>query len=234
MKFTLSISKSQTNADPPTGREVNIRKSNLKHPLGFNIESDDDIQNDLVDNSGEKSIAASVGKVDIKFKSVDVDKDELDPTIYSYDEFIDNKSSDRSAGGCKNRQIYLGYTQNTDVDRQIVYNDSHCKSTSTDSKEVKESRYMEKMITIAKKRGLERDIVFERQLLKEDASSGMDISEVFVTGAYRRKLEERKRFEEEQRIKDEMDLKRDESGLHNFHSNLLNKGFSTRSKNSQV
>lgn len=69
----------------------------------------------------------------------------------------------------------------------------------------KESRYMTDLLKHAEEREREREIVFERKLAKdqrsEDAKEEYKGKEKFVTGAYRRKLEERKVWEKNEKLK---------------------------------
>ncbi|EAN32264.2 Coiled-coil domain-containing protein 55 (DUF2040) family protein [Theileria parva strain Muguga] len=157
---------------------------------------------------------------------------DLDPQLYLYDELVPDRNTEESA-----KFKYLGFVdESKNISSLDLNNDSQGRTGKSDDKEPeeqveskKESRYMSKMVTVARKRQMERDIAFEKQLLKEELKSDSNIGEVFVTGAYKKKLEERKLFEEEQKKKEEYDAVHSKNSLTKLHTYLLKTGFAKRS-----
>lgn len=72
-------------------------------------------------------------------------------------------------------------------------------------KEKKESRYIQNILQQSKEREMEREIIMERKIAREqqeeDKELGVKGKEKFVTGAYKRKLQERERWIKEDKIK---------------------------------
>lgn len=94
-----------------------------------------------------------------------------DPTIYQYDELYDDMTATRE------------------------------ESKKAKTEEVKNSKYIAKLLVTAEKRKKEHERRIERQVQKERETEG-DIykdKEIFVTAAYRAKLEEMKMAEEAER-----------------------------------
>uniref|UniRef100_A0A3B0MZK4 Coiled-coil domain-containing protein 55 (DUF2040), putative n=1 Tax=Theileria annulata TaxID=5874 RepID=A0A3B0MZK4_THEAN len=157
---------------------------------------------------------------------------ELDPELYLYDELVPNRNTEESV-----KFKYLGFvdeSKNTPVsdltnDSQEVSRESVDNKSEKQVEAKKESRYMSKMVNVARKRQMERDIAFEKQLLKEELKSDSNIGEVFITGAYKKKLEERKLLEEEQKKKEEYDAVHSKNSLTKLHTYLLKTGFAKRS-----
>ncbi|KAJ9509860.1 hypothetical protein QJQ45_011545 [Haematococcus lacustris] len=92
----------------------------------------------------------------------------------------------------------------------------------------RKSRYIAQLKEQAEQRKREEDIRYERVLLKERKAEDhlFEGKEKFVTAAYRKKLEEDKKWAEEQQKKDEEDERnaaRKAGHMANFYSNLLTK-----------
>lgn len=95
-----------------------------------------------------------------------------DPTVYQYDEIYDSMVSEK-------------------------------KGSSTKSKEekVKKPKYIENLLKTANKRKIENERRIERQVQKEREKEGDEFAdkEVFVTSAYKKKLEELRQEEEKEK-----------------------------------
>lgn len=72
-------------------------------------------------------------------------------------------------------------------------------------------KYIQKLIQKAEERKREHDIIYERKLTKERSKEDhlYEDKDKFVTSAYRKKLEEQKKWEAEQRLRDLRDEKDD-------------------------
>ncbi|KAJ0020294.1 hypothetical protein Pint_31775 [Pistacia integerrima] len=70
-------------------------------------------------------------------------------------------------------------------------------------------KYIQKLIQKAEERKREHDIIYERKLTKERSKEDhlYEDKDKFVTSAYRKKLEEQKKWEAEQRLRDLRDEK---------------------------
>ncbi|UKK03024.2 hypothetical protein MACK_003126 [Theileria orientalis] len=235
MKIVLKTSNSLDKTDSKTdakkvsndGDSTRRKSVDLSHAFGD--KNDNDVFYDKVDGKHllsrgklQSSDHSSDPLRSIKLYSksldsvADIEPDpELDPQLYLYDEFVEDKGEDPK------KLTYLGFVEESKQD-----------STSDSTVEIKESRYLNKMVNTAKKRQMERDIAFEKQLLKEELKADSEIGEVFVTGAYKKRLEERKRFEEEQRKQDEYDALHSKNSLTKLHTYLLNTGLAKRSTKS--
>jgi hypothetical protein len=99
----------------------------------------------------------------------------------------------------------------------------------------KEPRYIQNLLRNATRREMELEIVQERQL-KRESSELKDTKEIFVTSAYKKRLEERKKFEEELMLQDLKDAVNDpckKKDLTSFHQYMLSSGLAARTKNNQ-
>ncbi|KAG1670288.1 hypothetical protein FOA52_003638 [Chlamydomonas sp. UWO 241] len=90
----------------------------------------------------------------------------------------------------------------------------------------RKSRYIAQLKDQAEGRKRESDVQFERRQLKDRAKEDhlFEDKEVFVTAAYRKKLEEQKLWEESERKKEEEESKYDVRSvghMGNFYANLL-------------
>lgn len=91
------------------------------------------------------------------------------------------------------------------------------------------SQFISKLVLSARRRELEREIVEERQLKKEREGTKND--EVFVTSAYKRRLEERRLLQlelEKQELRDRAHSADKQTDLTSFHSHLLRSGHASR------
>ena len=94
----------------------------------------------------------------------------------------------------------------------------------------KKSRYIGDLLKAAKKREKERDAIYERKVAREQAEEDAQAEyvgkEKFITKAYKRKLEERKKWEaeeEEQRLEEEKNdvtKQTDGKAFGNFYANF--------------
>ncbi|AFZ81745.1 hypothetical protein BEWA_011630 [Theileria equi strain WA] len=148
-----------------------------------------------------------------------VDK-ELDPSLYLYDEYVDEDTVEKEA----TKFTYLGYSPDKIKDTN-ENNDNDVKN----KQRTKEPQYMAKILDRARKRQIEREIALDKKLLEDELATNGAIAEVFVTGAYRKKLEERKQFELEQQKQNQFDAIHSNNGLSNFHKHLLSSGIAKRS-----
>ncbi|PFH33610.1 hypothetical protein BESB_078260 [Besnoitia besnoiti] len=92
------------------------------------------------------------------------------------------------------------------------------------------SRFISKLVLSARRRELEREIIEERQLQKEREGDKND--EVFVTSAYKQRLEERRLLAlelEEQERRDRENAADKKADLSSFHAHLLRAGHASRS-----
>ncbi|ORM40007.1 uncharacterized protein BXIN_1479 [Babesia sp. Xinjiang] len=175
-------------------------------------------QNSGVDSAGlprRTRVAEEKKAVVVKFKDYDLSTDSLDPELYLYDELEFSSSNDRHSSDDPSKLVYLGVAPSSSSD-----------SVAPTVK--KDSQYMSGLLRTARTRQLERSITFDKQQLKADLASGDSVGEVFVTGAYKRQLEERRRYEEEQRLKDEADLKNSGKSVANLHAHMLKSGIASR------
>lgn len=67
---------------------------------------------------------------------------------------------------------------------------------------VSQSKYISKLKKVAERRKVEQDIIYERKVQREMEQEGKEYGDkdTFLTGAYRKKLEERQKLEEELKI----------------------------------
>ncbi|BAM41649.1 conserved hypothetical protein [Theileria orientalis strain Shintoku] len=228
LKTSNSIDKNDTKTDVKkvsNDADSTRRKSaDLSHVFG--AKNDNDAFYDKIDGkhllskaklSSSDHSSDPLRSIKLYSKSLDSVSDikpdsDLDPQLYLYDEFVEDKDEDAK------KLTYLGFVEESNRD-----------SASDAAVETKESLYLDKMVSTAKKRQMERDIAFEKQLLREELKAVSEVGEVFVTGAYKKKLEERRRFEEEQRNQDEYDALHSKNSLTKLHSYLLNSGLAKRS-----
>ena len=95
--------------------------------------------------------------------------------------------------------------------------------------EEKKSRYIGELLKAAQERQQERDVVYERKMVREQAAEeeadpAMRGKEKFVTAGYKRKLEERKLWEaaqeDQRRAEEENDVTKRKEGMANFYGNF--------------
>ena len=95
-----------------------------------------------------------------------------------------------------------------------------------DERVERKSRYIESLIAKQKEREREQDIIYERRLLKEREKEDhlYGDKEKFVTAAYRKKLEEDRKWLEEEKIADAREAADDvtkKGDLSGFYHNLM-------------
>ncbi|GIX60595.1 nuclear speckle splicing regulatory protein 1 [Babesia caballi] len=160
------------------------------------------------------SVAAERTSVRVKYKDYDLSTDNLPPELYLYDELEDQK--DGAERDDPRSLLYLGAAPSK-------------PAVQSAAPAAKDSQYMPSLLRTARDRRMERDIAFDKQQLKADLDGGDAVGEVFVTGAYKRQLEERRRFEEEQRRKDAADLLSSGKSVASLHAHMLKSGLASRS-----
>ncbi|XP_055388769.1 nuclear speckle splicing regulatory protein 1-like [Condylostylus longicornis] len=107
-------------------------------------------------------------------------------------------------------------------------------------KDLPPPRYVGALAERATKREMELEIVKERLLKRqreEEGESEVKDEEVFVTGAYKKRLEERQAYEQKMVEKDLQDALNDpkkKKNLMAFHSHMLSSGMASRSKGGDV
>ena len=89
------------------------------------------------------------------------------------------------------------------------------QSTASDDKR---PRYMQDLLQKASERKLERELVRDRQIAREQAAEGFDNEPKFVTRAYQQKLEERQAWLQKEASKKEKDVTK--STMASFYGNL--------------
>ncbi|PHJ24457.1 nuclear speckle splicing regulatory protein 1 [Cystoisospora suis] len=107
--------------------------------------------------------------------------------------------------------------------------DSEEKEEGSSAMKLPPSQFISKLVLSAKRRELEREIVEERQLKKEREGTKND--EVFVTSAYKQRLEERRLLQlelEKQELRDQANSADKQEDLTSFHSHLLRSGHASR------
>lgn len=91
--------------------------------------------------------------------------------------------------------------------------------------EPKKSLYISRLLETARQRDLQHEIAIEKAKRKErEAESeqlGGGASEVFVTSAYKKRLEERAQFEQAERMRENEEKKEKEQGMGRFYGHLL-------------
>ncbi|CDR97466.1 hypothetical protein, conserved [Babesia bigemina] len=238
--FKLSKSASGSGGEPKEDRSAPTapKPADVKRPPVFGTDSDSDgAASDSLGShplskrakvsqnaaSGSKtdsrtassSVASETKPVKVTYKEYDLSTENLAPELYLYDELEEESSKDAKDRTDASSLVYLGCAPSGPAEK-------------ASPAVAKDSQYMQKLLRTARDRRMERDIAFDKQQLKADLESGESVGEVFVTGAYKRQLEERRRFEEEQRRKDEADLKASGKSVASFHAHMLKSGIASR------
>lgn len=95
------------------------------------------------------------------------------------------------------------------------------------NQEPKQSLYIGRLLETARQRDLQREIAFEKAKRREreaeiEGTVGVSSSsEVFVTSAYKKRLEERAEFEQSEQAREAEESKRAGQGMGGFYSNLM-------------
>ncbi|CAM9515116.1 unnamed protein product [Chrysoparadoxa australica] len=124
--------------------------------------------------------------------------------------------------------------ENPDIyDYDGMYDEMHGKkeqekeeAAKKDAK--KQPRYISQLLQKAKMREVEQDKVYDRKLAKEreeEAKIHGEVDAKFVTGAYKKKLMEQKKWDLAQQQEEEREAKNDvrKAGMSGFYANLLTK-----------
>ncbi|EDO08547.1 hypothetical protein BBOV_III009910 [Babesia bovis T2Bo] len=205
----LSVFGADSDSDSATSDAAGVhplaKKSKLSHK---SVTIDDGVVRPT-------TVAEEKKRVTVTYKEYDLSTENLDPTLYLYDELENSTSEGREGRDEQSKLLYLGCAPSgtSDAKPELVK---------------KDSQYMSRLIRTARNRQMERDIAFDKQQLKIDLAAGDEVGEVFVTGAYKRQLEERKRFEEERRLKDEEDLKNSGKSVASLYAQMLKSGIASR------
>lgn len=116
----------------------------------------------------------------------------------------------------------------TVFDYDGVYDDLQQQRTQPKQSEKLErkSRYIEGLLDKAKERQREQDIVYERRLAKERQAEDhlFGDKDAFVTGAYKKKLQEDQMWLAEERVREEMEKREDvvkKGHMGDFYGNLM-------------
>jgi coiled-coil domain-containing protein 55 len=129
-------------------------------------------------------------------------------------------------------------TTNTDMyDYDGVYDSMHPVDTKDNNKpesstdphnqEKPKSRYIEDLLKASKERQLQRELVMERRITKEQEAESQQAEyagkEQFITAAYKRKLQERQVWLEQEKERDDKEQNNMEKmGMAGFYSGLQN------------
>lgn len=166
---------------------------------------------------------------------------EENPSVLSYDEVYDDFSSadaQEMQRRAQTRRVYLGYV--ADIKDKIASDgrtadqlaaDAAASASPQQASHPQRARFIEKLISTSRRRQIEREIIAERQLQKEREASGEANGEVFVTAAYKARLEERQRVAEEleqQEKRDNAQAPEKKKDLSSFHAYLLKSGAASR------
>ncbi|KAL7524970.1 hypothetical protein ACHAXR_000799 [Thalassiosira sp. AJA248-18] len=120
----------------------------------------------------------------------------LDSNVYDYDAEYDSFSSGK---------------KKEDAARSAAAAAAKAKAQNNEQKAKVQPRYITNLLKTANRRNQEQEIIYERQVAKEqaeeDATLQYEGKEKFITSSYKRKLEEREQWakEEEERAKREID-----------------------------
>jgi hypothetical protein len=151
---------------------------------------------------------------------------EEDPTVFQYDEVIDDVKRDMDVEVPSQRVRTEALEQKKRTGLTLM---TGSEAVRVGNK--RDTKYVEKVIVAVDRRKVEQQIVEDRLLKKEqEAREGR---EVFVTGAFKEELHRRKKFEEELEAQDLRDARRDATkqedskGFADFHRTLLNGGLAT-------
>ncbi|KAL8431960.1 hypothetical protein Efla_002797 [Eimeria flavescens] len=176
------------------------------------------------------------------------------PDALAYDEVYDQVSSGTAKEQqmrSQSRRLYLGYTE--DIKEKIAKDAATADALAADAVGGPQGgsqggpsptpeatgkgsspppRFIGKLLVQAQRRQIEREIIQERQLQKEREREGGAADEVFVTAAYRQRLEERRLIQQELEMREARDAARaadKQKDLSSFHAYLLRSGAATRS-----
>ncbi|OEH76810.1 uncharacterized protein LOC34622515 [Cyclospora cayetanensis] len=178
-----------------------------------------------------------------------------DPKALAYDDIyeqVGSSSAKERQNKAQTRRTYLGYTE--DIKDKIAKDGATADALAADagategcslsplggvkgeagSEEGRRgpaARFIGKLLVQAQRRQLEREIIQERQVQKEREREGGAAEEVFVTAAYRARIEERLKVQQELERQEARDAARGkQKDLSAFHAYLLKSGAATRSE----
>mmetsp|Transcript_14263 Transcript_14263/g.41560 ORF Transcript_14263/g.41560 Transcript_14263/m.41560 type:complete len:352 (-) Transcript_14263:2205-3260(-) len=140
------------------------------------------------------------------------------------------RQADKKRAAAKVQQVYEdALAQDASVfDYDGVYDSMQEQKVQPKQQEKieRKSRYIAQLKEQAEQRKREDDISFERRQIKERAKEDhlFEDKEVFVTAAYKKKLEEQKLWQEQEKLKEEEEANMDVrkiGHMGNFYANLL-------------
>jgi coiled-coil domain-containing protein 55 len=188
--MNISLATSGKKKKGTLGYGLNDRKDNSKKSSSNVFGDDDDDDHDHDDNgfpssSGDNRKAVNeqiaMEQAALRRRAQAALTSVEDPSVYDYDGAYDSFKNDNT-------------------------NDTEQKSNNDDSTRERKSKYIGDLLKAAKVRERERDAIYERRIAREqaeeDAKEEYAGKEKFVTKAYKRKLEERKRWEQEEEQKE--------------------------------
>ena len=177
------------------------------------------------------------------------------PTLFNDDDDVDDIDDSNNSNAIKRANQFIISSKSTQRKSSIVQDDieiydydgaydsfksndtsnNHPLLSSEGSSNLPKPKYIESIIATSKIREKEQERMYERKLMrerkKEDELYGD--TEKFMTSAYKKKLEDEKKWEYEDKLIDIVEQKTDyrSKGMHGFYSNLMSKNVATVSVN---
>eukprot|EP00928_Gymnodinium_smaydae_P064657 TRINITY_DN4793_c0_g1_i1.p1 TRINITY_DN4793_c0_g1~~TRINITY_DN4793_c0_g1_i1.p1 ORF type:complete len:409 (-),score=137.04 TRINITY_DN4793_c0_g1_i1:58-1284(-) len=149
-----------------------------------------------------------------------------DPSIFQYDEVIDDIKEDMQVGSGSQQVHTDSLTQKKRVGLVVREGSDQVRAGAE-----RKAKYVEKVIIATDRRRVEQQIVEDR-MLKKDKDKNKDC-EVFVTAGFKEELRRRQKFEEELENQDRLDAQKaadrmqDGKGFADMYRNLLNGGLAS-------
>lgn len=150
----------------------------------------------------------------------------VDPTVFQYDEVIDDIKADQGMENTSSQVHADGLTQKKRVGLTLR---AGSDAVATGNKRA--AKYTEKVMVAVDRRRVEQQMVEDRALKKE--KNARKDAEVFVTPGFVEELKRRKKFEDELEAQEAKDQARaaekqeNGAGFANMYRNLLNGGLAT-------
>lgn len=186
-----------------------------------------------LDDDGGRSAASSAlpswGRETAEAKQAKRKADEMlaaDPTVFQYDEVIDDIKADQGLENTSSQIHADGLTQKKRVGLTVR---AGSDAVATGNKRA--AKYTEKVMVAVDRRRVEQQMVEDRALKKE--KNARKDAEVFVTPGFVEELKRRKKFEDELEAQEAKDQARaaekqeNGAGFANMYRNLLNGGLAT-------
>lgn len=241
MSFSFSIKKASSAAKLAAAAAVSAKSAATRAPLSVFKEALEAEEESEKQQAFRPTLSAFAAKSDKKQKEKISNLLKEDPKALAYDEVYDQVSSNTAKEQqrrAQSRRLYLGYTE--DIKEKIEKDGATADALATDAgpskcpqgSEGAQPRFISKLLVQAQRRQIEREIIKERQLQKDREREGETETEVFVTSAYKARLEERKKIQLELERQEAIDAARaadKQKDLTSFHAYLLKSGAATRS-----